>query len=118
MGGPGQYTGLTSSKTVLGIYFYRCATLSQIWVDGGYRGDDLKTWVAQLKQAHKVDLEVVKENGAGFTVLPRRWVVERTFTQLLNYHRRSKDYGVLNNNSEAFIQVAMIHLLIRRLAKK
>ena len=92
--------------------------LRKVWVDGGHRDDDLKTWVAQLKQTHKVDLEVVKEKGTGFTVLPRRWVVERTFTQLLNYHRRSKDYGVLNRNSEAFIQVAMIQLLIRRLAKK
>ena len=79
-----------------------------------HRSDEVQV----RKQVHKVDLEVVKENGAGFIVLPRRWVVERTFTQLLNYHRRSKDYGVLNNNSEAFIQVAMIQLLIRRLAKK
>ena len=50
--------------------------------------------------------------------IPRRWVVERTFAWLLNYRRHSKDYGVLTRNSEAFIQVAMIHLLIRRLAKK
>ena len=92
--------------------------LRKVWVDGGHRDDDLKTWVAQLKQTHKVDLEVVKEKGTGFTVLPRRWVVERTFAWLLNYRRHSKDYGVLTRNSEAFIQVAMIQLLIRRLAKK
>ena len=90
----------------------------KVWVDGGYRGDDLKTWIAQLKQIHKIDLEVVKENGVGFTVLPRRWVVERTFAWLLNYRRHSKHCGVLTRNSEAFIQVAMIQLLIRRLAKK
>ena len=92
--------------------------LRKVWVDGGHRYDDLKTWVAQLKQTHKVDLEVVKEKGTGFTVLPRRWVVERTFAWLLNYRRHSKDCGVLTRNSEAFIQVAMIQLLIRPLAKK
>ena len=92
--------------------------LRKVWVNGGYRGDDLRTWVAQLKQTHKIDSEGVKEKGTGFTVLLRRWVVERTFAWLLNYRRHSKDCAVLTRNSEAFIQVAMIQLLIRRLAKK
>ena len=65
-----------------------------------------------------IDLEVVKEKRAAFTVLPRRWGVERIFAWRLNYRRHSKDYGVLTRNSEAFIQVAMIQLLVRRLAKK
>ena len=89
--------------------------LRKVWGDGGYCGDDLKAWVAQLKQTHKIDLEVVKKKGTGFTVLPHQWVVERTFDWLLNYRRHSKDYEVLTRNSEAFIQVAMIQLLVRRL---
>ena len=90
--------------------------LKKLWVDGGYSGEELKTWVASLKATHKIDLEVVQRTQPGFAVLPRRWVVERTFAWVLNYRRHSRDYEVLTRNSEAFIQIAMIHLLLRRLA--
>ena len=90
--------------------------LKKLWVDGGYSGEALKAWVASLKATHKIDLEVVERKGPGFTLLPRRWVVERTFAWLLNYRRHSKDYEVLTRNSEALIQIAMIHLLLKRLA--
>jgi putative transposase len=90
--------------------------LRKLWVDGGYSGKTLKEWVQNLKQTHKIDLEVVDSQGPGFQVVKRRWVVERTFAWLLNYRRHSKDYEVLTRNSEALIQVAMIHLLVKRLA--
>ena len=90
--------------------------LKKLWVDGGYSGEPLKTWVASLKQTHKIDLEVVENQGKGFQLVKRRWVVERTFAWLFNYRRHSKDYEVLPRNSEALIQVAMIHLLLKRLA--
>jgi len=102
---------------VLMAYFYTgVKRLKKLWVDGGYSGETLKGWVAALKGTHKIDLEVVAKIEPGFQVLPRRWVVERTFAWLLNYRRHSKDYEVLPRNSEAFIQVAMIHLLLKRLA--
>ena len=88
--------------------------LKKLWVDGGYSGPALKTWVASLKHSHKIDLEVVKKENSGFTVLKRRWVVERTFAWRLNYRRHSKDYEILTRNSEALIQIAMIHLLLKR----
>jgi putative transposase len=90
--------------------------LRKLWVDGGYSGEELKAWVRSLKQTHKVDLEVVESQGPGFQLVKRRWVVERTFAWLLNYRRHAKDYEGLPRNSEALIQVAMIHLLVRRLA--
>jgi len=90
--------------------------LKKLWVDGGYSGEPLKAWVAGLKATHKIDLEGVERDGKGFAVLPRRWVVERTFAWLLNFRRHSKDYEVLTRNSEAFIHVAMIHLLLKRRA--
>lgn len=90
--------------------------LRKLWVDGGYAGVELKAWVRSLKKTHKIDLEVVEREGKGFHLVKRRWVVERTFAWLLNYRRLSKDYEVLTRNSEAMIQIAMSHLLIKRLA--
>jgi putative transposase len=88
--------------------------LRRLWVDGGYRGSSLATWVASR---FRFVLQVVLrgEEQVGFVVLPRRWVVERTFAWL-NFNRRlSKDYEVLTNNSEAMIYIAMSRLMLRRL---
>ena len=90
--------------------------LRRLWVDGGYRAAWLQQWVGDVKQTHKMTLEVVDKVGSGFQVLPRRWTVERTFAWLLNYRRHSRDYEVHPQNSEALIQVSMIHLLLKRLA--
>ena len=112
---PADTTDRDGLMGVLSAYFATgVKRLKKLWVDGGYRGDVLKAWVAALKQTHKIDLEVVKKEGPGFSVLPRRWVVERTFAWLLNYRRHAKDYEVLPRNSEALIQIAMIHLLVKR----
>ena len=79
-------------------------------------GADLNAWVADLKKTPKIDLEVVAKEGTGFTLLKRRWVVERTFAWLSNFRRHARDYEVLPRHSEALIQIAMIHLLLKRLA--
>lgn len=87
--------------------------LKLIWADGGYAGQ-LITWV---KAAGGWVLEIVKRSDdvSGFVVLPRRWVVERTFGWLGRYRRLSKDYEELTDNSEAMIRLAMINLMIHRL---
>jgi putative transposase len=90
--------------------------LRKLWVDGGYRAEWLTIWVRALKHTHKIDLEVREKEGAGFHVIPWRWVVERTFAWLLNDRRHSRDYEVLTANSEAMIQISMIRLLLNRLA--
>ena len=69
---------------------------------------------SQPKKTHKIDLEVVANQGSGFVVIPRRWVVERTFAWLMNFRRHARDYEVLTHHSEALIQIAMIHLLLKR----
>ena len=118
-------------------------SLSHLWLDGGYRGEG-KDWV-QKTLGWSVDLverprkptpkEVLmawarawaKEGVAldwqklmppqGFVVLPRRWVVERTFSWIDHNRRMSKDYQRLPESGEAFIYVAMSRLMTRRLAR-
>lgn len=90
--------------------------LRKLWVDAGYDGEPLRQWVSDLKHTHKIDLEVTDHDGHGFQVVPKRWVVERSLGWFVGYRRHSKDYEVLTRNSEAMIQIAMISLLIRRLA--
>jgi transposase len=102
--------------------------LRQIWVDAGYRGA-LLAWAEQVLD---VTLIVVKRPSrwmrlpadqeppplpAGFPVLPRRWVVERTFAWLGRYRRLSKDYEQLPTTEEAWIFAAMIQLMVHRLAQ-
>ena len=88
------------------------ATLQKIWADGGYRGQ-LVDWVQQLGGWM---LTIVKRPDLPhFTVLPRRWVVERTFAWLGRCRRLSKDYEALPETSEALIHIAMIRLMLCRL---
>lgn len=88
--------------------------LALIWADGGYAGK-LIEWV---KETCGWILEIVKRNDdvQGFVVLPRRWVVERTFGWLGRCRRLSKDYEEQVASSEAMIHLAMIQLMLKRLA--
>jgi putative transposase len=90
-------------------------SLRLVWADGGYAGK-LIGW---LKELCGWVLQVVKRSAdtKGFVVLPRRWVVERTISWVNNYRRLSKDYEFHTQTSEAFIHVAMIHVMLRRFAE-
>lgn len=92
--------------------------LRLIWADGGYAGQ-LINWVRSLRKRNSVRLEIVKRSDdlKGFKVLPRRWVVERTFGWLGRQRRLSKDYEYLTDTSETMIYVAMIGLMLRRFAR-
>ena len=63
-------------------------------------------------------VEIVKrsDDTAGFVVLPKRWIVERTLAWLSRYRRLAKDYEETCESSETWIRIAMIHLMARRLA--
>jgi len=91
-----------------------CKNLHKIWVDGNYRGA-LLDWVAHHFRFHLQPVMPPKGQKS-FLVLPRRWVVERTFSWF-NLHRRlSKDYECLTHSSASMIYIAMMRLLLRRLA--
>jgi putative transposase len=97
---------------------HRFSRVRLIWADQAYAGD-LVAWLWDLRPWRKVRLEIVKrpEGITGFLLLPKRWIVERTFAWLGRYRRLSKDYEYLPQTSEAMIRVAMIHLMVRRLAR-
>lgn len=90
--------------------------LRRLWVDGGYTGRAFADWV----KGHwpKLEVEVVKRSDdlQGFAVLPRRWVAERTFGWLMKQRRLVRDYERTESSAEAWIQLALIRIQLRRLA--
>jgi transposase len=93
----------------------RFSTVSHIWADGGYAGR-LLPWA---KKVLSLTVEVVKRTDkiAGFLVLPRRWVVERTFGWISKHRRCVRDYETLPEHHEAMVHIAMIMTMSRRLAR-
>jgi putative transposase len=92
--------------------------LRRIWVDGIYRGS-LMEWVTKhfsfvLEPVLRSD---DTKNVKGWVALPRRWVIERTFSWLSYSRRLARDYEVLPKSSEAFIYISMTRLMLRRLAR-
>ena len=83
------------------------------WVDQGFAAG-----VQTVKERYGWELTVVRKptDQRGFVVQPRRWVVERTFAWLGDCRRLAKDYEVYAETSEAFIYLAMSHLMLQRLA--
>jgi putative transposase len=121
----------------------RLPRLSHPWLDAGYQGRGkewaenvlglsvevvrkppkpvpekiAKIWAEEwAKEGKKIDWQRLMPPG-GFRVLPRRWVVERTFAWLCHNRRMSKDYERLCATGEAFVYVAMTRLMVRRLAR-
>jgi transposase len=90
--------------------------LRKLWVDGGYSGENFAEWV----RAHwpRLEVEVVKRAAttSGFEVLPRRWIVERTFGWLMRHRRLVRDYERTAASAESWIHLAMIRIQLRRLA--
>ena len=89
--------------------------LRRLWVDGGYTGEAFADWIKE--HWPKIQVEVVKRSDdiQGFAVLPRRWVVERTFGWLMRHRRLVRDYERTFSSAEAWIQLAMIRIQLRRL---
>ena len=110
----------------------RLKNVRKVWADNGYSGEDLK----EIAKKHGKDLEIVKRPAGririyneelraewipverGFTVLPRRWVVERTFAWIGRYRRMSKDYEYLAKTSETMIYLTMTKTMLTRYGSK
>lgn len=90
--------------------------LELVWADGGYNARQVDAAVAKVPGLR---VEIVKRSDdvKGFVLLPRRWVVERTFSWLGRNRRLNKDYENLANSLATFVTLACIQLAIRRLAR-
>jgi putative transposase len=103
------------ARLVLAKLVGRFPRLRLGWADGGYAGQ-LVTWTLDTLG---VALAIVAKpaDQRSFAVLPKRWIVERTFAWLGRNRRLSKDYEALPATSETWIRIAMIHLMLKRLAR-
>lgn len=89
--------------------------LVRIWVDGGFDGKDFCAWI--MDTLRLIWEFVLRPEGAkGFILLPKRWMVAHTYGWLHWCRRLNIDYERLPKSSEAFIHIAMIRLMLRRLA--
>jgi putative transposase len=113
---PADIQDYDGAKLVFEAIRGRFSRLRLVRADGIYAR--LVDWVWRWRPARPIRLEVVKRVGPGFRVLRGRWRVERTFAWLGRRRRLSKDYEGTTASSEAFVRLAMIHLMARRLIKK
>ena len=93
--------------------------LQVIWADAKYGVGWLLQWIKTQRPYGTLHLEVVAKapGQKGFSVLPKRWIVERTFGWFIKSRRLVRDYEVRTDHSEAFIYIAAMRLMLRRLAK-
>jgi putative transposase len=107
-----------AARTLLARLAHRFSRLVLIWADGGYTGK-LVDWVGGLRGRRKIRLTLVPRLGGNrFVVLPKRWIVERTWAWLIKWRRLRCDYEQQPATSETLILIAMIGLMSRRLALK
>ena len=93
----------------------KLSRLEVIWVDQGYSGPNFERAVKQVC-GEAVRVEVIKRSSQEFEILPKRWIVERSFGWMNRYRRLSKDYELYTHSSEAMIYGSFIRLMTRRLA--
>src|SRR5262245_17468337 len=103
--------GILLLATLFGMYPF----LKKLFADGGYQGPDFQKALAKILP--QLETEIVKRSDRtrGFVVLSRRWVVERTFAWLNRCRRLAKDWENLNRNALAFLRLASIRLMLRKL---
>ena len=103
--------GVWVMATLFGLYPF----LEKLYADGGYNSSGFKSGVK--KAVSKVAVEIVKrsDQAKGFTVLPKRWIVERTIAWLNRCRRLAKDWENITRNALAFLQWASIRLMIRKI---
>jgi len=103
--------GVLVMATLFGLYPF----LLKLYADGGYSGDAFQAAVKRV--LGKLSVEIVKrsDQAKGFVVLPKRWIVERSIAWLNRCRRLAKDWECLNPRARAFLLMASIRLMLRKL---
>ena len=112
---PANVSDSAGAKVVLTKAGRAGRTLGKVWVDGGYK-DGVVAW-ARRELGYRLEVVERAPSTRGFRVLPRRWVVERSFAWLGRYRRFRKDYEALPEMSEGLIWAALGGAMLRRLVK-
>ena len=105
------------ARVVLARLRHQFSRLRHLWADRRYERQGLHAWVRDLRPRGKLRLEIVRRPSGqhGFAVLPKRWIIERTFGGLIRHRRLVRDYEYLPQTSETMIYLAMIRLMLWRL---
>jgi len=106
------------ARTLLGPALRWFAWLRRVWADQGYTGEEFAAWVAAHLKTGTLRLEIVPrlQSQCEFVVLAKRWIVERTFGWFMKHRRLVRDYETKTEHAEAWIYLAMIGVMLRRLA--
>jgi transposase len=86
--------------------------IERIFADGGYQGP--KATAAAARTGTR-KIEIVKRSAIGFEVVPKRWIIERTIAWISRFRRLARDFGRYARTVAAFIRVAMVRIMLRRL---
>jgi putative transposase len=115
---PADVQDQDGAKSLLEPALKALRRLQVIWADSKYGVHWLLDWIKGQRPYGKLHLEVVSKppEQKGFKVLPKRWIGERTFGWLVKSRRLVRDYEVRTDHSESFIYIAMMRLMLRRLA--
>jgi transposase len=105
--------GILVLESLFGMFPF----LRKLFADGGYQGPQFQKALARILPQLIVAVVKRSDRAEGFKILPRRWVVERTIAWLNRCRRLAKDFENLTRNALAFLQMASIRLMLRKLSK-
>lgn len=105
--------GVLVLETLFGMFPF----LKRLFADGGYQGPQFQKALARILPQLKTEIIKRSDKAKGFEILPRRWVVERTFAWLNRCRRLAKDWENLTRNALAFLRLASVRLMLRKLSK-
>lgn len=100
---------------VLSTLFGKFPLLTKLFADGGYQGPKFAAAVAKVIPSLSVEIVKRSDTAKGFKLLPKRWVVERSFAWFGRCRRLAKDFENLNRTALAFLRLASIRLMLRKL---
>jgi transposase len=105
--------GMLVLETLFGMFPF----LKKLFADGGYQGPQFQKALARILPQLKTEIVKRTDRAKGFEILPRRWVVERTFAWLNRCRRLAKDWENLTRNALAFLRLASVRLMLRKLGQ-